>query len=54
MEVAESHTGVNLSIVFANVLKNFGIKKKVCNSHFDQRRIGYSSVSQTCVTLADS
>ena len=37
VEVAESHTGVNLGITFVNVLRNFGIKKKVCNSNFDQR-----------------
>jgi len=29
VEVAESHTGVNLGIAFVNVLKNFGMEGKV-------------------------
>jgi hypothetical protein len=29
IEVAESHTGVNLGTAFVNVLKNFGIDDKV-------------------------
>jgi hypothetical protein len=29
VEVAMSHTGVNLGITFINVLKNFGIEDKV-------------------------
>jgi hypothetical protein len=29
VEVAESHTGVNLGIAFAKVLKAFGIEEKV-------------------------
>jgi len=29
VEVTESHTGVNLSIAFTNILKNFGIEDKV-------------------------
>lgn len=29
VEVAESHTGVNLGTAFANVLKKFGIEERV-------------------------
>jgi len=29
VEVAESHTGMNLRITFVNVLKNFGVEGKV-------------------------
>jgi len=29
VEVAESHTGMNLGIAFTNILKNFGIEDKV-------------------------
>ncbi len=29
VEVAESHTGVNLGIAFKNVLKVFGVEEKV-------------------------
>jgi hypothetical protein len=29
VEVAKSHTGVNLGIAFSTVLKNFGIQDKV-------------------------
>ena len=38
VEVAESHTGVNLGIAFANVLKAFGIEEKVRASNSYQRR----------------
>ena len=55
VEVAESHTGVNLGIAFTNVLKNFGIEEKVSNSNSDQRRTGdHSPVTRTCVAFADS
>lgn len=55
LEVAESHTGVNLGITFANVLKNFGIEEKVSKSNCDWRRTGcHSPVTWTCVALADS
>ena len=29
VEVAKSHTGVNLGILFVNVLKTFGVEQKV-------------------------
>jgi len=44
VEVAESHTGVNLGIAFINVLKNFGIKEKVSNLNCDQRTEVHSPV----------
>ena len=31
VEVAESHSGVNLAVAFAKVLDDFGISKKVSN-----------------------
>ena len=37
VEVAESHTGVNLGIAFTNVLKNFSIEEKVSDSNCNQR-----------------
>ena len=36
VEVAESHSGVNLAVVFARVLKEFGIEDKV--SYVDFRK----------------
>jgi hypothetical protein len=33
VEVAESHSGVNLAAAFAKVLRDFGISKKVSNLH---------------------
>jgi len=33
VEVAESHTGVNLGIAFTNILKNFRIEDKVSDSN---------------------
>jgi hypothetical protein len=39
VEVAESHTGINLGITFANILKNFGIEDKVRVSTISQRRL---------------
>jgi hypothetical protein len=38
VEVAESHTGVNLGIAFANVLQKFGIEEKVSLSNISQSR----------------
>jgi hypothetical protein len=38
VEVAKSHTGVNLGIAFSTVLKNFGIQDKVRISKIFQRR----------------
>jgi len=29
IEVDQSHTGINLATAFVNVLKNFGVEKKV-------------------------
>ena len=53
VEVAESHTGVNLGITFANVLKNFGIEEKVSKLNCDQRRTGgHSPVTWTCVGVS--
>ena len=37
VEVAESHTGVNLGTAFVNVLQNFGIDDKVRASNIYQR-----------------
>jgi hypothetical protein len=37
VEVAELHTGVNLGITFANVLKKFGIEDKISTSKISQR-----------------
>ena len=37
VEVAESHTGVNMGITFVAVLKNFGIEGKVRTLNGDQR-----------------
>jgi len=33
VEVAESHSGVNLAAAFAKVLDDFGISEKVSNLH---------------------
>jgi len=33
VEVARSHTGRNLAIAFADVLKDFGIADKVSSTH---------------------
>ena len=33
VEVAESHSGINLAVAFAKVLDDFGISKKVSNLH---------------------
>ena len=52
VEVAESHTGVNLGIAFVNVLKKFGIEEKVSKSNCDQGRGGYSPVACACRFLA--
>jgi hypothetical protein len=38
VELAESHTGVNLGTTFVTVLKNFGIEKKVRALNCHQRR----------------
>jgi hypothetical protein len=38
VEVAKSHTGVNLGIAFSTVLKNFGIQDKVRISKIFKRR----------------
>ena len=43
VEVAESHTGVNLGIAFMNVLKTFGVEEKVRFLNTYQR------ASLTCV-----
>lgn len=37
VEMAESHTGVNLGIAFMNVLKTFGVEKKVRALNSSQR-----------------
>jgi hypothetical protein len=39
VEVAKSHTGVNLGITFVNVLKNFGIEDKVRAFVISQRSL---------------
>ena len=43
VEVAKSHTGVNLGIEFVNVVKNFGIQDKVSVLKILQRKIDYLS-----------
>ena len=37
VEVAESHTGVNLGIAFMSVLEKFGIEEKVSTLNSDQK-----------------
>ena len=45
VEMAESHTGVNLGTTFASILKSFGIKDKVSISEIGSV---HTHLSDTC------
>ncbi len=49
VEVAESHTGVNLGIAFTDVLKKFGIEDKVRALNIYWRRSRHSPLAALCV-----
>jgi hypothetical protein len=46
VEVAESHTGVNLGIAFMSVLEKFGIEEKVSTLNSD-RKWSLTSIADT-------
>ena len=45
VEVAVSHTGINMGIAFVNVLKSFGIEEKVRSLNSYQR----ASLTLSCI-----
>lgn len=52
VEVAQSHSGLNLAAAFASVLEDFGISDKVSIQLNLSNRLSYLPVSSVCVSPA--
>jgi hypothetical protein len=54
VESAESHSGVNLAIAFAKILKDFGISNKVSTNSYLEKQINYLLATQILSVSCDN